>query len=50
MRKLFFAALTFAIDALIFYGCRPEQSEFDLSTLTEKATISGQIVYDAGCL
>ena len=48
MRKLFFAALTFAIGALIFYGCRPEQSEFDLSTLTEKATISGQIVYDAG--
>lgn len=48
MRKLFFVALTFAIGVLIFYGCRPEQSEFDLSTLTEKATISGQIVYDAG--
>lgn len=48
MRKLFFMALSFAMGALIFYGCRPEQSEFDLSTLTEKSTISGQIVYDAG--
>lgn len=41
-------ALFAAVSALAFAGCKPEQSELDFNSLTEKAIVSGQIVYDAG--
>ena len=33
---------------MAFIGCNPEQSELSLDSITEKATVSGTFVYDAG--
>lgn len=33
---------------LAFTGCNPEQSELSLDSITEKASVSGVFVYDAG--
>ena len=49
MRKINLFAALLAVLSFAFFACeRPEQSEMDLSILTDTATISGALVYDAG--
>lgn len=49
MKKINLFATLLAVLSFAFFACeRPEQSEMDLSNLTDTATISGALVYDAG--
>ena len=49
MKKFNLFAVLLAVISFAFIACeRPEQSEMDLSDLTDTATISGALVYDAG--
>lgn len=49
MKRFNLFATLLAILSFAFFACeRPEQSEMDLSNLTDTATISGTLVYDAG--
>lgn len=48
MKKIALFAILLASISLAFIGCEPKQSEMDLSVLTDTATISGALVYDAG--
>lgn len=48
MKKFTLFAILLAVISVLFLGCEPQQSEMNLSNLTDTATISGALVYDAG--
>lgn len=43
-----FLAALLAIVAIMFVGCRPEQSELTLESLNHKTLVQGTVLYDAG--
>ena len=47
-RDYLLSAMIAMSSCMAFIGCNPEQSELSLDSITEKATVSGTFVYDAG--